>query len=406
MFKINKKKYGKLKFMYMLCVNINYSFNHIENINLINEQIKNNKEGLWINFKEFVAVDIFKNTYNFFKGFFKEVEPVKISLFSNIGDMEKNLVDFSHSRRYFNPIKTFWGEVIEGVLLEEMFKIFYGITNDILDYLGFNIDQNEIAKEINEKNFIKKNLILSDEESEKFNEIIKLLNLSFKGRNINSVIYVNGPAGIGKTSNIIHELGRNNIVCLYINASNILYGKYTSGSISHILSRIWNRALDLKRKGKKIVIIFDECESLIKKRNKKRLEGESVENTIINNRTDLEHALTVFFLYILAQRQVSVILISNPCYNENGILDVSEEMNRRINYIYEMELPSLKNLIKLWRFYILSYNIKITDENLEHVIYYLSQISFKKKISIRTISSITSALRGRCLKLQELISLV
>lgn len=71
-----------------------------------------------------------------------------------------------------------------------------------------------------------------------------------------------------------------------------------------------------------------------------------------------------------------------------------------------MQLPSLKNLIKLWRFYLLSYNIKVVDEELENIIYYLSQMSVKKKISIRTISSITSALRGRSIGLKELISLI
>ncbi len=375
------------------------------NFNEIHKQIEKSKSGIWENFKNFIVMDIFYGTKDFVTGFFKEVEEKPNSLYTNIGNLEDNLTKFTNYKDV-RPIPSFWGEIIETALSEETFKIFYDLTNEILDNLGLNIDQNEIAKEINEVNLIKKNLLLSEEENIKFKDIVTLLNLSSDRVNNNSVVYVNGPAGIGKTSNIINELGKNKFTIFYINSSNILYGKYNSNNISSILTGIWERALKLKNAGKKVVIIFDECESLIKKRNKKKLEGNSIENTIINSRTDLEQALTVFFLYILAQKQVSVILISNPCYDEDGNLDISEEMNRRINYIYDMELPSLKNLVKLWRFYITSYNIKITDENLEKIIYYLSNISLKNKISVRSISSITSALRGKKIKLSELISLI
>jgi hypothetical protein len=384
----------KKKFIYF-CI-FNYKRNSdIKNLPIINQQIKNNESGIWNNFKNLVDIKKIWNSI-----FTDEKQPA--SMYKNIGNLEDSLLFFG-SKNHHHKIPVLWKEILEGALIEEMFKIFFDIFNDILENFGFHVDENEIAKEINDKNLIKKNLTLSEEEKNNFQNIINLLNIS---SNTNSVIYINGPAGIGKTSNIINELGNNNFTIFYINSSNILYGKYKSNNISKILSNIWNRALDVKSKGKKVVIIFDECESLIKKRNKKKLEENSIENTIINSRTDLEHALTVFFLYILAQKQVSVILISNPCYDAEGNLDISEEMNRRINYIYDMELPSLKNLIKLWRFYILSYNIKIIDENLESVIYFLSKISFEKKISIRTISSITSAIRGRSITLNELISLL
>lgn len=376
-----------------------------KDLDTINQQIIDNKSGIITNIKDLVLVDIIKGGWHKLTHLFKKspIEPSSMS--RNIGNMEDSLLKFANFKNE-RPIPNFWGEVIEGSLIEVMSKVFFDIANEFLDNLGLTIDQNEIAKEIHEKNLIKKNLTLSEEESQQFSDIIGLLNLSTGRNNNNSVIYINGPAGIGKTSNIINELGKNKFTIFYINSSNILYGKYSSNNISNILSGIWKRALKLKNKGQKVVIIFDECESLIKKRNKKKVEEKSIENIIINSRTDLEQALTVFFLYILAQKQVSVVLISNPCFDEEGNLDISEEMNRRINYIYDMQLPSLKNLIKLWRFYLLSYNIKVVDEELENIIYYLSQMSVKKKISIRTISSITSALRGRSIGLKELISLI
>lgn len=337
--------------------------------------------------------------------FLNKVKSLK-NLFSDdlwlytISNTEDFLLTYGRNRgeRTFDMLSDIWEEA----LIESTIKIFFQITDELLNYFDIGVEINEVYKKIDKKNYKVKKLLLTDEENQEFNKIITLFNLSLNQVYNNSVVYIHGPAGVGKTSNVINELIKNGFIVLYINASNIIYGPYNEVNVSNVLWNIWKKALNLK-KNNKVIIVFDECESLIKGRNKNILNDNNVENILINTRKNIEKALTVFFLYILTQRSVSILLISNPSYDKEGNLDLDGAMHRRINYIYDMQLPSIKNLIELWKFYLTQYKITILDDDLEKIIYYLSEVSYKNKVSIRTISTLTSAFRNKKIYLKNLL---
>jgi hypothetical protein len=358
---------------------------------------KDNKQDIEATFNSIVAYENSSMKNKIKKGFSNEIE-----LFKSILKGENFLFSYGYN----------WGEkdnrnmfkqMSEEISIEIITKFFTQVLDYVLTSFGIGMEINEIYKKINKKNYRIKKLFLTNEEKEEFNNIISLLNLEEGKVNNSSVIYICGPPGIGKTSNVINELIKNNFTVFYINVSNILYGSYNETTVSNILWDVWQKALEVKKNKHKVAILFDESEDLIKTRNKNFLNNNNIDNILINNRLNIEKSLTIFFLYILTQRTVSVLLISNPSYDKDGNLNLDPAMSRRINYIYDMNLPSIKNLIDLWRFYINQYKIKILDDNLENIIYYLSEISYKNKLSIRTISTLASAFRNKNIYLKELL---
>lgn len=302
--------------------------------------------------------------------------------------------------RYSTMLERIKEEVAIEVFQE---MIVYPFMNYIMESLGIGVDYNSIYSILSLQNYKVKNILIEEEYVEHFKNIITLLNMSNNNNSHNSVIYIIGPPGTGKTITTINELIKNNFTVIYINTSNILYGPYKENNIYYILSKIWDMARDLKNNNKKVVFVFDDAHELIKKRHKDTLDDNTINNIIVNEHKSIENILTIFFLNALSQKSIDVVLISNPSYDKDGNLDIDDAINRRIHYMFELKLPSLKNLVNLWRFYLKLYNINIIDGNMENIIYYLAEISYKNKISIRNIGNLTLSMRNKNIFLKDLL---
>lgn len=301
---------------------------------------------------------------------------------------------------------SFYENMWESIWVEVSLTTFFKVMEDILDDWGISLSNSPIYKVVTPKNYRKKTFVFGEEDVANYKKILELMKLSTSTPNMKSVVYIYGPPGIGKTNATINELIKNGFTIYYINANNIIFGNYKK-NISDEFSQLLKEITKAQQKNKKIIIMVDECEVIIANREHKYVGSQDfLSNILVKNRILLEQALTRFFLYILSQRQVSVILISNPCEDENGNLNIDAAMSRRFHYIFQMQLPNLKNLIKLWEFYLKAYKIKIIEGNQKEMIYFLSDYSHKNHISARTIGQITQIFQNRTVSVKEILSLL
>jgi SpoVK/Ycf46/Vps4 family AAA+-type ATPase len=219
---------------------------------------------------------------------------------------------------------------------------------------------------------------------------------------------VRGNAGVGKTSNLMKLFVENNYTIYYINASNILFGRYESTNVVSTLYELWLNIAAAARKNKKVIIIIDECESVIKNTEDKvvNLPNGLLEHELSKNRNTLEKALTNFIKYICAQGIAPTIFIGNDCYDEKGQLNIDNSMCRRFNYIWNMSLPSLKTLVNIWSKYLKIYKVTISDHEQEEAAFYLGKYCQENKISIRTIVQITAVLKNSSISVKDLCVLI
>lgn len=306
----------------------------------------------------------------------------------------------------------FWQYFWESTFIEIVLNTFFKVLKMIFKALGVSLDEASIYKKYAKHNYKVRSFPLSKKEKKAFSYMACLLKMSRKSNN-KPVMYISGPPGVGKTLNVINELVKNGYTIYYINASNILYGDYDNFNVTNTLENLWNKIAQ-DQSGKSI-LVCDECIELMLKTEKRTdINPKDINAIIANNRRQLSATIKNFFLSRLSQNNTPIVFITNdttynhPQVDENkeDIPQIAPEMSRRINFMFEMELPSIENLVSLWIHYLRRYKIYITDAPISEVIIILSVWCVKNKISIRDISQFACLFQERELCLQEVFNIL
>jgi hypothetical protein len=222
---------------------------------------------------------------------------------------------------------------------------------------------------------------------------------------INQNILINGPPGTGKTQNILKKLLQNNFIVFFIKTEELLV-QDTNINLNEELAYMWKKIVEMKKKNKKVVVIFDDGESLIQNRNKKKKKEKDITIKILNkDKQKIEMILTSFFLFFSSAKEVPILCICNGEENLSN-LDIEPSMCRRFFCKIDIKLPDIKILINLWRYFLTKYDIKFQEGNREDIIFFLSKFSFKNKISIRNISQITHLFRYQTIQVYDILNLL